>query len=565
MKEDIYEPLERYASEFKDKFAEISSRTFEELVTRSGIDIAANRKTVADIGEAEKKKNGLEGKHSLLVFLAVILWIAVAISAVYALYCFFGDTDAPVENKIGAISGFILSLILLLKWIHPAISGLGRKIEELKQEIENLISLAYSQMASLNRLFTWDLLPKMMSECVPRLEFDPYFCRGRVEELENSFDWNSSFNNDISILFAHSGVINDNPFVVCKFRRQVWGQKTYYGEKVITYYEMVRGSDGKMHREMRTQTLVASVTKPIPEYVDRSAVIYGNDAAPELTFSREPSEFSGEDGFFSNLAKKSELKKLEKLARNLDDDSNFTMMSNKEFEVLFHAEDRSDEIQFRLLFTPLAQQQMVRLLNDKEHGYGDDFTFLKQRKINMLYPLHLDNIDIDVDPQQFTHYSFDRIKEFFVERTNEYFKAMYFSFAPLLTVPLYQQTRTFSSIYGDFDRENVSFWETESFVNYLGEQRFRHKNSVTSNILKASDCYPSEDGTVVVEAHGFRGVEHTEYVSVYGNDGKWHNVPVEWVEYLPVCKTSRIEVGVADQESAAKDTLNIRRRLYVYG
>ena len=112
-------------------------------------------------------------------------------------------------------------------------------------------------------------------------------------------------------------------------------------------------------------------------------------------------------------------------ARNLTDDSDFTMMSNKEFEVLFHADDRNDEIEFRLLFTPLAQAQMISLLNDTQEGYGDDFSFVKREKINMLSPEHLQNDDLDVDPEQFRDYSFDNVKAYFIKRSNAFFKSFY--------------------------------------------------------------------------------------------------------------------------------------------
>ena len=40
-------------------------------------------------------------------------------------------------------------------------------------------------------------------------------------------------------------------------------------------------------------------------------------------------------------------------------------------------------MEFRLLFTPVAQMQMLALMKDNEVGYGDDFTFLKDHKVNL--------------------------------------------------------------------------------------------------------------------------------------------------------------------------------------
>ena len=563
MIEDIYEPLIRYRDEFKQKFAQIAEKTFEKLSADSKVDIEENRKTVFMMNSVEQEKSELENKRALLSFLRFVLIAAVICSAGFCVYKLFLSEDGFDKNHILAATVVFAVSLPLAFWVSPKIKQLDAKITELRSKAAQLKRTAWEQMAPLNKLFTWDLLPRMMSECVPKLEFDPFFCCGRIDELRNSFGWNDSFNSDISILFAHSGSINGNPFAVCKFRRQVWGTAVYTGTKVISYTELVRDSNGKLRRETRYQTLVATVEKPKPEYVDQSAVIYGNDAAADLSFSREPSEYSGKDGFFSNLGKKGELKKLEKFARNLEDDSDFTMMSNKEFEVLFHADDRDDEVQFRILFTPLAQQQMVKLLNDKEHGYGDDFSFIKQQKINLVHAEHLDATDIDTDPKQFRNYSYDLMKEFFITRTNDYFKAVYFAFAPLLTIPLYQQTRSFQDIYGSFDTKNVSFWETESFVNYIGGKKFAHPESKTTNILKATDCHLENGGTVYVTAHGFKTVERLELVPVFGNDNRWHNVPVEWLEYIPVRRTNEISIGVTDRDNAAQDTEKIRRQLYI--
>lgn len=50
---------------------------------------------------------------------------------------------------------------------------------------------------------------------------------------------------------------------------------------------------------------------------------------------------------------------------------NFTPLANTKFEVMFKAYDRNNEVQYRLLFTPLAQQNMLEILTGKA-GFGDD-------------------------------------------------------------------------------------------------------------------------------------------------------------------------------------------------
>ena len=47
---------------------------------------------------------------------------------------------------------------------------------------------------------------------------------------------------------------------------------------------------------------------------------------------------------------------------------------------------------------------------------------------------------------------------------------------------------------------------------------------------------------VSVTAHGFRAEARVDYVEVPGGDGHLHDVPVEWIAYLPVARTTALRV-----------------------
>lgn len=91
--------------------------------------------------------------------------------------------------------------------------------------------------------------------------------------------------------FAHSGVLNGNPFVVARTLHHWMGTKTYENSIEISWTEQERDHNGRWQTVTRRQTLHASVTEPFPEYADRTIVIYGNEAAPNLSFGRSPSIF----------------------------------------------------------------------------------------------------------------------------------------------------------------------------------------------------------------------------------------------------------------------------------
>ena len=346
---------------------------------------------------------------------------------------------------------------------------------------------------------------------------------------------------------AQSGEINGNPFVVAETLNRTDGTATYDGELQIEWRERVRDSNGRgWHWETKRQTLHASVTKFKPEYGNGKYLIYGCTAAPDLVFSRTPSMLSSMgDGMFARMCKSMSKKSLERKSRKVD--GTFTMVANEEFEVLFHADDRNNEREFRLLFTPLAQEQMVRLLKDKEVAWGDDFAFEKRNKYNIITAEHLDETDLNTDPSRYVHFNLEVVRENFVKFTETFFKSFYFAMAPLLTIPLYQQVRSHDDIWRSSFRKRASFWEYEAMANYQGEDAFRHPASVTRNLL-STKVTAEDDGqcTVEVTAHGYEGVNRVDMVPVRGGDGAMHDVPVEWIEYIPVQQTTQMTVMERD-------------------
>lgn len=532
MIEDVYEPLARYRDEFKDKFARLAREKFQALTEASAVDVAANRRCVARIRELQRqaaRAHAMAAVFCGLAFLGLLLALGC-----WGVPHFLPEEAARLPREgwwlviaAGAVVVVVSIVLAVKKFGRGAV--LGQKAEEQKR-------LAWAQMQPLNALYTWDITPKLIEATVPRLAFDPYFTVTRLEELHRRYGWSDDFNAGKSIIFAQSGTINGNAFVFGQYREMKWGMETYHGSLEISWTEMARDDDGKLRRVRHTETLTAEVEKPIPTYPEHKVLIYGNEAAPNLTFSREPSGLVVNGGLGDAVKKWWRLRKLKKFSRILDDDSNFTLMTNHEFETWFHAKDRNDEVEFRVLFTPVAQQQELALMQDQSVGYGDDFFFRKQNCINMLCSRHLDEATIDTNPERFHNYSYDDAFANFVAFNERYFKDAYFALAPLLAIPLYQQIRAQEDIWkGILPPRSPSFWEHETIANFHGEDKFQHPDCITHSILKTNVVTRDNGESVVaVTAHGYRGVARTDYVKVHGGDGRWHDVPVHWTEYLPV-------------------------------
>lgn len=540
MVQDIYEPLNEYVRTYKDRFRQVAERTFAQLATEAGVDVEANRITCRKIYDTESELDGIKSSISGWTLLCVVLWIAVA-AGIASVFLIEGiTTEAIIAVGVAVLCIFIF----LLAKVHPKIKQLKEKSACLKGEISKLKEEAWAQMKSLNDLYDWDILARMMSETVPRLEFDPYFTVQRLEDLKATYGWDDSFNEGRSVIYSHSGLINGNPFVLCRTRKMEMGSKTYHGYKTIHWTTQEVGSDGKMRTVSHSQTLHATYTAPYPEYYEKTRLIYANTAAPDLTFYRKQSDLAGRE---KSLAFKMKERKLRRKSRNLTD-NDYAMLTNEVFEVAFDTSNRNNNQQYAMLFTPVAQESMLDLLRDEQVGYGDDFDFIKNRMINTVIPDHLQSLDLELNPQVYTHFDFDKAKENFTVKNSCYFRAIYFSFAPLLCVPMYQQIRPQHDIYGHDMMRSSAFWEHEALANFWGQDRFKHPDCVTDCILKTVQSKDNDASSVTVYAYGYRAEPRLTYVGMYGGDGRYHRVPVEWYEYLPVTGTGTIRMKEDDHK-----------------
>lgn len=524
--EDILSPLEQFQS-YKEKFREIAEKTFEELTSASGVNPEENRALCVEIQDIQTNNKKTAKTLKWWTALCVFMWI---VAAVCVIICIADGFKSGWLIPTLCIVGCVSMLVLLFWKIHPII----KKYKSIKNEQETLIKNkeqeAWDMMAPLNRLYDWDVFNRMMTQTVPRLEFDPYFTSQRLADLVNSYGWDENFSKERSVIYSHSGLINGNPFVIARTRKMEMGTKEYKGELTVKWTTVEIDSEGKRHERNHSETLRASVHKPYPEYYEKTRLIYGNDAAPDLNFTRDANDDKLE---VDSRAYKRKLKEIEKFSRDLKND--FAMATNEEFEVLFTTTNRNNNQQYFLLFTPLAQENMIKIIRDKELGYGDNFQFMKHRKMNTLTAGHMQDLPLDMNPRMFWSSNYDKAKQVFLETTCENFRAIYFAFAPLLSIPMYQQIRPVSAIYGTDMPRQSTYWEHEALANFWGEDKFADPSCATHCILKTEEDR-KVDGTVEVKvrAYGYRAEPRIDYVSKYCRDGNYYDVPVHWDEYIPV-------------------------------
>jgi len=564
---EVLSPCGEYRSIYKQKHADNVSAYFDSMVETSKVDVDANRETVKKynasmklLNESNKKLRGLKGLRG---FIIAIFSISFAAAIILLVMGFMQNPILGLFIGIGfGLIAFGIGLILILTMIvNKKIKTASQISNKHKAESDALLSEAYIQMRALNQLFTVDIATALVQKTFPIMKFDTFLEQKRVSLLGEKYGLATELGKDRSILCLKSGDLADSPFMIAKILTHQMGTKTYTGSITITY----RVYNGK-NTTTRTQTLTASVTKPCPYYYSSTKVIFGNEGAPNLQFSRSPSKANGmtDDKIDKMIAK--DQKKLQKVATKGVGNKNFTEMANSDFEVLFKALDRNNEVEFRLLFTPLAQIEMVKFIKDDEVGYGDDVFFDKINMLNILTPKHLDDFDLTGDPSHITSYDIDDISKRFCDYNNEYFRQIYYSVAPLLCIPLYQQHKPLEYIYKGVYDGYLANWQHEAVANALPERELRAPNCTTPCIMKTKFVQKDNDSDIIkVTAYGYNGVERTTVVQVWGNDGRSHAVPVRWVEYFPVSQDNQVVVKVDSKHKYANEQLyTVRERILSY-
>jgi len=551
--EHIFEPLFAYKNVFKDKHHENSTKYFENLVEKSQINIEENRVTNTEIKKLDKNRSDLVKqikKFSGLRVLTIILLIASVVSIAIGIYNITqtgSDTASILMIALGAVV-LIGMIVLIAAKLNPKIKVLKNDKSILDGKINKLIQVGYAQMNPLNSLFKRGMSVELFRKTTPIINMDRVFDSKRLDYLVSKFGLNEAHDMKRSTLFVQSGDISGNPFFFARDLIHWMGTMTYTGSIVITWTTTYY-SNGKSYTQTHTQTLTARLEKPYPYYNEQPYLVYGNEAAPDLTFSRTEKDTENMSEKQIERQVNKEIKKIEKKSeKSITKGGEFTVLGNSEFEVLFDATNRNEEVQFRLLFTPLAQKQLLQLMKEKEIGYGDDFDFVKHKMINILYPKHLQGFNFDIAPNYYAGYDYETIRKNFIDYNDSYFKNIFFAFAPILSIPLYQQQKPHEYIYKDLYPSYVSFYEHEHVANMMNAAEFSHPLSVTRNILKTSVVKSGDNhDTVAVTAYGYRSEDRVTIVPVFGGDGRYHNVPVNWKEYLPVEKTTPIDIAVVGE------------------
>ena len=543
VKEPIYEPRKFYEERLKQQYHDEATRFFDELVASSKVDVEGNRVHVADfektLGHFETEKKNASHFKGWRTFLIVLIVAGFLLGLLFTIAGFMHLDRGwvmPVSGLLLICLGVGL-LLYLLRVLNPKIKEIEGRLNGLEKEVQKKKNLCFEDLRELNRSYDWNIPAQIMKKTTPVLDLDRYFHVGRFAYLVKKFGFPKDLGKDATILGVLSGNIQGNPFVLERDLSESIVEIPYTGSIVITWTTVHSSKDGT-YTVTHTETLTATVTHPGPRYDTQTRLIYGNQAAPNLHFSRRPTgEDTQDEKKVSRFVKKRN-KILDKKAKAdlMDDDptTNFTKIGNEKFDALFGADNRDNETEFRLLYTPLAQKNVLDLLMNPL-PYGDDFVQVKEGMLNSIASRHSQQFDYSANPDRFVHFSVDAAKANFVSYCDDFIRCLYFDLAPLISIPLYQTHMPDEYIAGTMDDfSNFSTFEHEVMANSLDPAAFRPEEADPSLplILKVSKAEKDgKDDIVQIHAYSFKTTPRTDYVSKLGGDGHMHTIPVHWVQY----------------------------------
>lgn len=536
----IQSPLSYYLHVGEALHKQNTEQRLKDLTSGVPIDREANAKTVGEYNRYRENADLLSKqirakKKARNWAIFGIIFTALTLSILFGVL----DMMAAIKSMLIAFS--ILAAIVLIcvtcKNVKAKINALNGQLAEQQRLSDTAYQQALTQMQAFNNAFPEDVSLRLVEKTMPILAFDSYFTAERLQQLQ-AYGLSGEIPTNESVVETLSGELYGKPFLYDRRIEHRMEEKTYHGSLTIHWTTESRDSKGNVITRHHSETLHAYLDKPYPNYYDATWLYYGTGTLPNLHFFRSP-KFSDDKNKreLSRTLRKGERKLRRLEEKELRNGGDFIQVENTEFEILFGAENRSDELDFREMYTMQAQKNTVDLLLS-DATYGDDFYYAKQGTLHKLQSAHRQGQPLYPSGSSFHSHDVVLAEQAFTQLNARFYKDVFFDFAPILAAPIFQSVEESRSItVGDKTQYNY-----EQYANAVSEQ-LRPEHCDTDCIFKVNNVEQEGDATLLhVTAYGYYGEPRVTYVSKHGGDGHWHDVPVDWVEYIPENKTSMVKI-----------------------
>ena len=565
-----FDPYDYYKKNLKEEVNLGSQELIDKLTKESNVDINLNKDLSKKTKDLESKLNEHKSRRSIYkginTFLIVLLIVSIIVAIFGGYNIYLGEDGLSyllclIIGALLAIASFIIIFFVLRKKIKEA----DKVVDKALAEYNDMKNKAWNTLDSLRKSLNFKQYVDFVNNLDTSIKLDYEVDLKKVRTLEETYNLNLDFGDSESVCDVYSGLIDTNPFLRVLLNKGQLVDKVYTGSRVVTWTERVSDGKGGTRIVHQSETLVASYTAKAPMYSNYSVIIYGNAAAPNLNFSRYPSglPLEHDEKDVEKLVEK-RTKKIEEYAEKaVEKGKNFTALANNDFDALFYAIDRDNETEFRLLFTPLAQQNMVELMTATD-TYGDDFSFVKKKKLNFILSNHSQRI-ISFDYTKFNaYYDYEELKSSYITDMNEAFYSLYFDLAPILAVPLYQMHE--APLYdGNILDKVIDTSEAEAFINHMDRNLFRHKDTDTEQILKVSRVkHYSNSDLFKVTSHSYKCVPQVTYIPVACRNGRVYDVKVNWFRYDPLVADSLVAISKISGNKSSDTNTTFKETNYRY-
>lgn len=539
MPADILNPV-RYREDFLKEHADATKAYLSDLIEKTNTSLTENQQDCREINHLDKvlaktkRKFGLfkVGFGILLTFLVILL-----LASIGSAYYVFAEQDLPLSPaaKYSVFASLIvvaLAFVAFIVYISIFISKKSKKfkatIANFEEIIDTKIQETFAKLQDFYSNFNYSQVFSQMQVQIPEIEFLKSADSNFIAYIEKNFDPLYMPSKTTSPIAYKAGYFYKNPFIVAMYKDMKMVPHTYTGSLVISY-EVGYGE----HSRIVSETLHATLVKPKPEYQYFALNSLYAQAVPELEFTKDSlSNY--------NPAKHDKyIKQAEKtLAKIEKTNSNFTPMSNAEFEALFPATNRSSEQKYRAFFGQVAQQNLVKFA--KTLSTGREYTYAKVHNTNEVITPDLTDW-FSVNPLDLVGYNLSE----FLEKYQKYAKllsaSLYDSFIPYLSNPVLLESNV--SLQPKYTGE-VSKLEKLVLLAKLDEAiMLPDEAGIDEYIVELLPEYEN-----VCRVHSFKTEPRLDYVVVMGGDGP-HQVPVHWTEYIPVFDERTFEVSKNPDDS----------------
>jgi hypothetical protein len=263
------------------------------------------------------------------------------------------------------------------------------------------------------------------------------------------------------------------------------------------------------------------------------AILLTGDEVPEVVFNNLPplKNSHAVDKFYKEYKKDGMYPNV-----NIDFDINFPCV-------------RSNDAEFRLLFTPLAQKEIINLVVAQRHAY----TVNKSKNINIALSHFANELSTAFDSSLLVQYDFEVLKQVFHDFTFNFFKNIYFALAPFLCIPLYQQFG-YQKHLNDI-KSGISNLEVETFINHIDPHLINHPESDTDNLIRVTS---SDDKSHIqqIVSNTFKLIHNMIPTPVRGVHVGTRIINVPITEFHPRSRTTYVsQMPIANSKSDVTNNL----------